>query len=402
MFSDVLKSDIDLESKGYGYRTLHDLMIASSHVLLEARLRNVHAGTVASLMSTSGTTGLPKMAQRTHRALVAESRSDELYDSDKPYNVRRLFCTPMFHAYSFPKMVINPLRQGQPTYYMKRFDDSFAHKISKFGITDTISVPPILSRLVEQAKKKVGRESLQTLRTILCAGAPLTSKLRTEFLELFGVPPKVVQEWGMTECGCISRVHSSENDTSGSVGRAVGGYQVKIDTEHRMQLADGRLVGELLAKGPQLMTGYLANATATAQAFAPEGWYRTGDVGYIDASGKVYLVDRVKDIIKTNGWQVSPAELEAAVLRFPGIVDTCALSVGHSIDEHPQIFVVKGKEDVTEKQIKEHLRSHLSRYKIASCDVRFVDSLPRAPSGKILRRILRTQLGEANMDARWK
>ncbi|THC96862.1 hypothetical protein EYZ11_003686 [Aspergillus tanneri] len=401
LFSDILQPDVDLKRKSCGYSTLHELMIPSGSnflIPLETRLQNVHAGTIATLMSTSGTTGLPKMAQRTHRALVAESMSDERYDSTKLYTVRGLFCTPMFHAYSFPKMVINPLRQGQPTYYMTRFDENFALKISQYQITDTITVPPILSRLVEQAKKQIiSRESLRSLHSIVCAGAPMTDKLRTEFLELFNLPTSsLVQDWGMTECGCISRESRSENDTSGSVGGAVGGYQVKVDTEQAIQLGDGILVvGELLVKGPQLMTGYQGNAASTAQAFAAGGWYRTGDVGYIDnATGNIYLVDRVKDIIKTNGWQISPAELEATVLRFPGVADACALSMGHSLDEHPEIFVVKGRDDITERQIKEHMRVYLSRYKIESCTVRFVDILPRAPSGKVLRRILRTQLLE--------
>jgi acyl-CoA synthetase (AMP-forming)/AMP-acid ligase II len=397
IFSDLLRPDGNLNLRSCGYRTLHELLASPGSPALETRLKNIHAGTVATLMSTSGTTGLPKMAQRTHRAIVAESRSDERYDSTKPYTIRGLYCTPMFHAYSFPKMVINPLRQGLPTYYMARFDDSFAQRVSQYQITDTITVPPILSRLVEQARKEViSQDALRSLRSIVCAGAPMPEKLRTEFLELFNLQTSsLVQEWGMTECGCITREPYSENDTSGSVGAIVGGYQVKVDIEQTIECSDGRVVGELLAKGPQLMIGYQGNAAATAQAFATGGWYRTGDVGYVsNASGKLYLVDRVKDIIKTNGWQISPAELEAAVLRFPGIADACALSMGHSLDEHPQIFVVKGRDDITERQIKEHMRVYLSRYKIESCTVRFVDILPRAPSGKVLRRILRTQLLE--------
>ncbi|KAI0126679.1 AMP-dependent synthetase and ligase [Xylariales sp. AK1849] len=399
IYADVLRAlDPDCQCPRNKHKTLNDLLLTPSHMSLEERLRTVHAEMPASLASTSGTTGLPKMAEKTHGSLVSESMSDDLYDSDRQYSIRRLYCTPMFHAYSFPKMVINPLRQGRPTYYMKRFDDSFAKNISKYGITDTIVVPPILSRLVDQTRKDIGRKSLQSLRVIICAGAPLKSTLRKEFLDLFDEPPSLVQEWGMTECGCISRVAPWEIDVSGSVGRPVGTYQVTVDKEGYFGLSNGLPTGELLARGPQLMTHYLANPKTTAQSFAPGGWFRTGDVGYIDEDDRIHLVDRVKDIIKINGWQVSPAELEAIVLKDPRVVDTCALSMGHSLDEHPEIFIVRGRDDLTAKEIKEHLRHHLSRYKIASCNIIFVDSLPRAPSGKILRRILRKQLEEGSFN----
>ncbi|KAL4756576.1 uncharacterized protein BDW70DRAFT_10377 [Aspergillus foveolatus] len=396
--SDIVRQNSNFTVQSSGYRTLHQLLSppdSPAAIPLKSRLENIHAGAVATLMSTSGTTGLPKMAQRTHRAIVAESRSDERYDSTKPYTIRGLYCTPMFHAYSFPKMVINPLRQGQPTYYMARFDESFACRVAQYQITDTITVPPILSRLVEQARKgAIPQDALRSLRSVICAGASMTAELRTEFLEAFDLQAcSLVQEWGMTECGCITRQPYLESDPTGTVGSPVGGYQVRVDTEQTIQCRDGRIVGELLAWGPQLMTGYLGNEIDTAQAFAEGGWYRTGDVGYVHGdTGRVYLMDRVKDIIKTNGWQISPAELEAAVLRLPGVAEACALSMGHSLNEHPQIFVVREKENITEGQIKEHMRAYLARYKIDSCAVSFINTLPRAPSGKVLRRILRTQL----------
>ncbi|KAK4182316.1 AMP-dependent synthetase and ligase [Podospora australis] len=417
LFSDLLTPEPSSHGspsfeKSYRYQTLHDLLTPlSSSLPLSKRLSTISPENVASLMSTSGTTGLPKMAQRTHRALIAESQSDEVYDARKPYpasSITRLFCTPMFHAYSFPKMVINPLRQGQPTYIMKRFDaPTFASKLAEFGITDIIAVPPILARLVEYAKMSPeNKNSLQSLRTVLCAGAPLTSQLRDEFLGVFEEKQKIVlaQEWGMTECGCITRAppHQNFSHEEGSVGVLVGGYQVIVDTSELTLLPSGRRAGELLAKGPQLMEGYLGDVESTANAFVngEDGgkWYRTGDVGYVEEeTGQVFIVDRVKDMIKINGWQVSPAELEGVVMRLPGVVDACAVSVGHSLDEHAVLCVVGRKDDgvegaMTEKQIKEHMRSHLSRYKTATCEVRIVQSLPRAASGKILRRLVRSQL----------
>ena len=394
IFSDILDEAKETEKLYSAGLTLHDLLRVTPSIPLSIRYQSLSLGTPATLMLTSGTTGRPKMAQRTHGALLAESSSDELIDSEKDYSIRRLFCTPIFHAYSFPKMIINPLRQGQPTYLMKRFDDSFAEKILQFRITDIIAVPPILARLADHATKNEARNQLQSLRTVISAGAPLTPELKRRFTGLFDAPLQLIQEWGMTECGCISRVRPSDNDTSESVGQPVGKYSVRVSSESQMQLSDGSVAGELFVRGPQLMTGYLDNEAATATSLTNDGWYKTGDVGRIDDRGRIFLVDRTKDIIKVNGWQVSPVELEETVLSLPGVSDAAALSRGYGMNEHPQMFVVRSDEQVTEKMIKEELRSALSRYKVATCAVTFVDSIPRAPSGKVLRRILRAQMKE--------
>ncbi|CZT16520.1 uncharacterized protein RCC_02355 [Ramularia collo-cygni] len=391
----ILFSDVTVErppSKDGKHPTLHDLLANSTFLPLESRYQRLSARTAATLMASSGTTGLPKMAIRAHGALVCESRSDELQDAHKPYKIRRLFCTPMFHAYSFPKMVINPLRQGQPTYYMQRFDDTFIQKLSLYSITDIITVPPILSRLVDQARGGDAKPLLQSLRTIICAGAPLTVKLRDEFIQLFSNPPQLIQEWGMTECGCISRAGDLDADMPTTVGRPVAGYLVKISQEERVEIPGGGFASELLVKGPQLMDCYLGDDSATASHVTSDGWYKTGDVGYLDARGRIFLVDRAKDIIKVNGWQVSAAELEKTVLQVPGVMDAAALSMGHSLDEHPYICVVRTDHGVSEKEIREVLRSQLSRYKGSRCELQFVDGLPRAASGKLLRRKLKAQL----------
>ena len=397
VFSDVLADEP--ATIGNGFRTLHHLMNTADHLPLRAHLKNVSADSVATLMSTSGTTGLPKMVQRTHRALVLETKAIEDDHATKPYDVRRLFCTPIFHAFSFPEMVVNALRLGQPSYYMKRFDDSFVQKVHDFGITETMATPPMLLRLVNQAEKESERKSLQSLRMVLCAGAPLVAELRTNFLRVFECPPRIVQVWGLTEGGWLSTFKYPEDDSTGSVGRVIAGYQVRMSTERTVELGDGRLVAALLGKGPQLMAGYLGNPADTAESFTTDGWLKTGDIGYVDDDGKIYLVDRAKDIIKVNCWQVSPAELEAVLFQSSDVLDAAVLGVGHDIDEHPMVCVIRRHEDVTETRIKEHLLSRLSRYKVARCEVRFVRALPRTSSGKILRRVLRAQLEKGEEEA---
>ena len=376
-------------------RTLHDLLSAPDIGRLEKHLKALAADDVAALQSTSGTTGLPKMAARTHKALILETDAIEDNNAEKPYEVRRLFCTPIFHAFSTPEMVINPLRLGYPTYFMRRFDNTFAEKVHQFGITETAAPPPMLMRLQQQAES---HRLLQSLRLIFCGGAPLAPEIRRRALESFKEPPRIVQVWGMTEGGWFSTFKYPEDDSTGSVGKIVPGYEIKMSLEDSVEMADGRLAGQLLVKGQQLMTGYRGNIQASEEAFT-DGWLKTGDVGYIE-DGKVYLVDRAKDLIKVNGWQVAPAEIEAALLQSPDVQDAAAIGVGHGVEEHPMVFVVARHEHVNASDVETHLRSRLARHKVAQVEVEFVDSIPRNPSGKVLRNVLREQMLEKRLYGR--
>ena len=395
LFSDITAEESITNGQEYGngkhLKTLHDLLETGDGLSLTARLQSISCHSIATVMSTSGTTGLPKMVQRTHRALVLETGAIEDTNSAKPYDVRRLYCTPIFHAFSFPEMVVNTLRLGYPSYYMRRFDDSFAQKIRDFQITETMAAPPMLLRFADQALEERERKNMQSLRMVLCAGAPLAAELRARFLRIFERPVRVVQVWGMSEGGWFATFRYPEHDATGSVGRAIAGYEVRLSTNQILQLPDGREVAELLVKAPQLTTGYLGNHAATVESFGTDGWLRTGDIGFVQ-DGKIYLVDRAKDMIKVNGWTVSPAELEAALDQSPKVLDAAALGIGHGTEEHPVVFIVPRHANVSSTEIKDHLLSQLSRYKVAKCEIRFISLIPRNPSGKILRNVLRKQL----------
>jgi acyl-CoA synthetase (AMP-forming)/AMP-acid ligase II len=135
----------------------------------------------------------------------------------------------------------------------------------------------------------------------------------------------------------------------------------------------------------------LDNPAATAEAFTKEGWLKTGDIGYIE-DGKIYIVDRVKDMIKVNGWSVAPAELEAALYKNPKVLDAAVIGHGSGVEEYPVIFVVPNGGETSPADITDHLLQFVARFKVAKCEVKFIQSIPRNPSGKILRKILRQQL----------
>lgn len=375
-----------------GYRTLHDLIQSGPTQSLEARLKTVQNDFPATVFSTSGTTGLPKMIRRTHRELILESKATE--DAPKPYPVRRLYCTPMFHAYSFTDMTINSLRLGLPSFYMRRYDDTFARKVHQFSATETLVAPPVLMRLSSQAEgDPIERQNIQSLRTVFCAGAPLSAELYSRFTKIFEHPVRLIQSWGMSEGGWFTTLRYPETDGTGSVGRPVHGYEIVTSGVDPLDVDGRRMASELMVRAPQMPRTYLDNPSATAEAFTEDGWLKTGDIGYIE-DGKIYLVDRVKDMIKVNGWSVAPAELEAALYKNPKVLDAAVVGYGSGLDEHPIIFVVpKGEPSATD--ITDHLLQFVARFKVAKCEVRFVGSIPRNPSGKILRKGLRQQLEES-------
>lgn len=373
---------------------IEDLLDGSGVPSLSDRLRGVPSESAATIMSTSGTTGLPKMVLRSHQALILETMAIEDNNSAKGYDIRRLYCTPIFHAFSFPEMVVNSIRLGHTSYYMKRFDDAFPRRVAEFHITETMAAPVMLSRLVHLAMQdEQHSKHLQSLRMVLCAGAPLSTSTRTIFLNICDHSMRLVQVWGMSEGGWFSTLRYPEVDSTGSVGRTVPGCNVRLDLDEKVVLTDGRDAGELLVKGPQLLDRYLGNAEATTESFDQAGWMRTGDIGYVD-NGKIYLVDRAKDIIKVNAWTVSPAELEGTLVQHPKIVDAAALSHGHGEDEHPLVFVVAKQPDLSSQEVKDFLLDRHARYKVAKCEVRFTTSIPRNPSGKILRNLLRKQIAQ--------
>jgi acyl-coenzyme A synthetase/AMP-(fatty) acid ligase len=389
LWTDILFDGKSSVSSGYGRRTLHDLLQRPPVHTLEARLNLLSDSLPAAIFSTSGTTGLPKMIQRTHRELILESKATE--DSPKPYDVRRLYCTPMFHAYFFTDMTINTFRLGMPSFYMRRYDPSFARKVREFNATEILVAPPVLMRLSNQAEADMEeRKNLQTLRTVICAGASLSAQLRSDFERLFDYPVRLIQGWGMSEGGWFTTFRYPECDDTGSVGRAVEGYEICTSGLNPLVIDGKWLASELLVRAPQMPRSYLSNDVATAEAFTEDGWLRTGDIGYVE-DGKVYLVDRVKDMIKVNGWSVAPAELEAALQKNPKVMEAAVVGHGSGVNEHPIIFVVP-KGDIQEKEITDHLLQFVARFKVAKCEVKFTDSIPRNPSGKILRKILRDQL----------
>ncbi|KAF2858375.1 acetyl-CoA synthetase-like protein, partial [Piedraia hortae CBS 480.64] len=361
--------------------------LANSAVKMRGPRPYICPTSTAVMMNTSGTTGLPKIAARTHRAFLAELLGTGALEGVKHYEVRRLFCIPIFHGFGAPEMIFNALHYGHVSFFMRRMDETFAQKVHDFGITETYGAPPLMLRLVNDPSH---HHLLQSLRRISFGGAKLTPELRKQTLSMFKIAPRIVPVYGMTEGGWFTTCQGNIDDegaAAGSVGRPIAGITIKIEGQFR--LSDGNTGGEIMISGPQLMTAYFRDQAATSETII-NGWLRTGDLGYIK-NGHVYLIDRLKDLIKISGFQVAPAELEEVLRRHSGIVDASVFGAGVDVDEHPVVCVVRrpGASNTSVAEIKAHLRSQLTRYKVNRCEIVYVDSIPKSAAGKVQRKALR-------------
>jgi acyl-CoA synthetase (AMP-forming)/AMP-acid ligase II len=299
---------------------------------------------------------------------------------------------PFFHIYGLTALMNAPLRQGATVVVLPRFElDQFLRAIQEHRITALYVAPPIVLALAKHPA--VAEYDLSSLRYIICSAAPLDAGLAAACSARLGLPP-VGQAYGMTELSPGTHVVPLDavDPPAGTVGKLIAGTEMRIVSleEPGRDLGVGE-AGEIVIRGPQVMKGYLGRPDATAAMIDGDGWLHTGDVGHVDADGWLFVVDRVKELIKYKGFQVAPAELEALLLTHPGIAD--AAVVGAYNEDHnevPHAFVVRqpSAPDLSEGEVMMYVAERVAPYKRVR-RVTFLDGVPRAASGKILRRELR-------------
>ncbi|MFE1286959.1 4-coumarate--CoA ligase family protein [Streptomyces sp. NPDC058751] len=346
---------------------------------------------VAALPYSSGTTGVPKGVMLTHRSIATNLAQLEPAMPMGPDD-RILAVLPFFHIYGLTALMNAPLRQGATVVVLPRFDlDAFLRAIQEHRITGLYVAPPIVLALAKHPA--VAEYDLSSLKYIVSAAAPLDAALAAACSARLGLPP-VGQAYGMTELSPGTHVVplDAENPPPGTVGKLVAGTEMRIVSldDPDKDVAVGER-GEIVVRGPQVMKGYLGRPDATAAMIDPDGWLHTGDVGHVDEDGWLFVVDRVKELIKYKGFQVAPAELEALLLTHPGIADAAVIGAyDDDNNEIPHAFVVRqpSAADLSRNEVMLHVAERVAPYKRVR-RVTFVDAVPRAASGKILRRELR-------------
>ncbi|MET9445771.1 4-coumarate--CoA ligase family protein [Streptomyces cinerochromogenes] len=372
-----------------GHRSLIDLLATTAP---EPDIAIDPAEDIAALPYSSGTTGTPKGVMLTHRQIATNLAQLEPAVPAGPGD-RILAVLPFFHIYGLTALMNAPLRHGATVVVLPRFElETFLAAIETHRITGLYVAPPIVLALAKHPV--VSRYDLSSLKYVISAAAPLDARLALACAERLGLPP-IGQAYGMTELSPGTHVIPLDRlreAPAGTVGRLIAGTEMRIVSldDPGKDLGPGE-PGEILIRGPQVMKGYLGRPDATTAMIDPDGWLHTGDVGHVDPDGWLFVVDRVKELIKYKGFQVAPAELEALLLTHPGIADAAVIGAYNDDgNEIPHAFVVRAPtaDGLTENDVLLYVAERVAPYKRVR-RITFIDTVPRAASGKILRRQLR-------------
>jgi len=353
---------------------------------------------VAVINFSSGTTGLPKGVCITHHNLVcnlAQTISVK-FDGSPPSDSapgpqhRWLAFLPLYHAFSQFFTVLIACKLKYPTFVMEKFVfKKWLQHIERYRITSLQLVPPVLLMLDKQPETAM--HDLRSLGHVFCGAAPLSLDLKQRLSRRFQF--RVTQGWGMTETTAAgSLIPDRMDDKTGSIGFLLPNTEAKLLDDAGCEVMEPGLPGELWLKGPQIMFEYLGNKKATEDTLK-DGWCRTGDVVFVK-DDMWWIVDRKKELIKVNGLQVAPAELEGLLVQQPDIADAAVVGITLDGQELPRAYVVlkddtKGQRTVTEEAIKRFVSERMAKHKWLAGGIKFVDEVPKLPSGKIVRKIIK-------------
>eukprot|EP00253_Pinus_taeda_P015713 PITA_15713 len=366
---------------------------------------DVQQDDTVALLYSSGTTGLPKGVMLTHKGLV--SSLAQQVDGENPnvylHSEDVMLCVlPLFHIFSLNSVLLCSLRAGSAILLMHKFEiGNLLHLVQRFKVTVAPVVPPIVLAFAKNTL--VEGYDLSSIRIVMSGAAPLGKELE-DALRLRLPKATLGQGYGMTEAGpvlsmCLAFAREPFPMKSGSCGTVVRNAQMKIAHPDTGASLPYNQPGEICIRGPQIMKGYLNDAESTARTIDEDGWLHTGDIGYIDDDDEVFIVDRLKEIIKYKGFQVPPAELEDILITHPSIADAAVIpQKDEAAGEVPVAFVVRSNGfDVTEDEIKQFVAKQVVFYKKLH-KVYFIHAIPKSPAGKILRKDLRAKLSAPTVE----
>jgi len=366
---------------------------------------------LAYLVYSSGTTGEPKGVMLTHENVVANSIQATTANG---YNTNWKTDTgigflPMYHIYGklneftikhalinagIATLLLNTIFYGVTNHIMSGFDlKRFCETVDKEKVTIAYLVPPVALALAKAPI--VDQYNLKSLRDLHSSAAPIPVEIITAIHKRLGA--QILQVYGMSEAAPAVSVQRIETWTTalGTSGCLLPSMSAKVVSDGK-EMGMGE-EGELCLKGPNIFKGYYNNPEATAAAFDAEGWYHTGDVAKFDEHRNLYITDRVKELIKYNGFQVAPAQLEALLIGHPAVADVAVVGVydESKVTELPRAYIVvaagyKGDENL-EEELHQWFNERVSPHKKLRGGIRFVEAIPKSNAGKILRRVLAEQ-----------
>ncbi|KAI8648249.1 hypothetical protein NCS57_01493000 [Fusarium keratoplasticum] len=364
---------------------------------------------VAFLSFSSGTSGLPKAVKISHLNVISNIIQISQYNSVGRHasgvsTLVSLGLLPFSHIYGLVVVAHCGLFSGDEVIVLPSFEpQSFLSAIERFRIEVMSVVPPILIQLLNKLDD-CAKYDLSSIRIVYTGAAPLASETAEDVLKAF---PKwrICQAYGLTETATGVTATSELDISFGSSGSLLPSVRAKIVDAAGKEITEHGTPGELLVQSPSVALGYLNNEQATAETFVfhSDGrWMKTGDEALVRKSAEgnehFVIIDRIKELIKVKGHQVAPAELEAHLLAHPFVSDCAVIQVPNDrAGEAPKAFIVKALEtsgkqdDEVVASINKHVEEHKAKYKWLKGGIEFIEVIPKSPSGKILRRLLRDE-----------
>ncbi|WP_396822555.1 long-chain-fatty-acid--CoA ligase [Mycetocola sp. BIGb0189] len=361
---------------------------------ISAEVPEPETAETAVIQYTSGTTGSPKGAVLSHANLLANAMQAQAWTP----TITRGGCVvyavlPMFHAYGLTLCLTFAMSMGARLVLFPKFDPDLVLKVmKKHPPTFFPAVPPIAERLMQRAVER--GISLEGIEIAISGAMPLLTELVEPWEKLSR--GYLVEGFGLSECSPVLMANPvAENRKAGTVGLPMPGTLLKVvDPDNpTVELPLGE-PGELLVKGPQVFSGYYRKPEETAEVFV-DGWFRTGDIVTIDEDGFTRIVDRIKELIITGGFNVSPSEVEATMKTHPAIADVAVVGLPstHSGEDVVAGVIVEAGQSLNEEEVRTWLRERLTPYKVPRRIV-VLDELPRSLIGKVLRREVRAKIQE--------
>lgn len=345
---------------------------------------------MAFLQYTGGTTGVAKGAVLSHGNLVANLC--QAYAWVKPYakgnnNDFVITALPLYHIFALTANCLTFLRLGATNLLILNPRDipGFIKELRKYPFTAFTGVNTLFNALMNNADFK--SVSFEHLKLTLGGGMAVQRPVAERWKQVTGRP--LTQAYGLTETSPAVTINPLDlTEFNGSIGLPVPSTEISIRDDQGKELAVNE-TGELCVKGPQVMRQYWHNEAETQKAFEPDGFLRTGDMGYINEDGYIFLVDRKKELIIVSGFNVYPSEIEEVVASHPGVSEVAAIGAENGASgEVVKIVVVRKDTSLTEKALIDFCRNELTGYKVPKI-VEFRDELPKSAVGKILKRELK-------------
>ncbi|WP_417710668.1 long-chain-fatty-acid--CoA ligase [Roseibium aggregatum] len=347
------------------------------------------ANDVAVLQYTGGTTGVPKGAMLTHRNLSANIEQMRcVFEKARPGEEKMLCVLPFFHVFAMTVAQNLSIILGAEMVLQPRFDlKSLLDAVKRKKVTLFPGVPTIYTAI--NNSPMTANYDLTSIRICLSGGAPLPVEVKESFEKITGCI--LVEGYGLTETSPVAAVNPLDDSRrAGSIGRLVPGTSARfVSIEDRETEVPAGEKGELLLHGPQVMKGYWKRDDATAETITPDGYLHTGDVGYLDDGGFIYLVDRIKDLILCSGYNVYPRVIEEAIYQHEAVDETIVIAVPDAYrGQSPKAFIkLKEGHSLTADDMKTFLKDHLSAIELPR-DFEFRDELPKTMVGKLSKKEL--------------